>query len=367
MSRARGQPARAVAPNQHDFTPRGRRRPVRARRVLLVAGHRGTRRVEPRRRPPAGRSRRRGSLPLALVAARRARWHERRRRRRASTCRFANAVSVVAGLVAAGRVGLGTRSRTLPAVGDGRAAGRGGRVAPARAHRQSAPLPLRRRAAGPRCTSRSRSSPTRCSSSRAAGARADGPREAAAPAAARRRTRRRCRRCSRSSASCSGWSPSGFVLLTLTLASGILFSEQLFGKPLDVHAQERVLGARLAHVRRAAGRPLALRLARPRRAALDPRRHRASSSSPTSAASSCSRSCSGAEGTSAHRRGRHPARARSASRSPCCSSIVRVLLDRRDRDDGGQPLSAEAPRAARRARRASSRWRCSRRPTSCSA
>ena len=47
---------------------------------------------------------------------------------------------------------------------------------------------------------------------------------------------------------------AGFVLLTLTLASGFVFSEQLFGKPADVHAQERVLGGRLAHLRGAAVR-----------------------------------------------------------------------------------------------------------------
>ena len=33
---------------------------------------------------------------------------------------------------------------------------------------------------------------------------------------------------------------AGFVLLTLTLASGMLFSEELFGKPLQLHAQGRV-------------------------------------------------------------------------------------------------------------------------------
>ena len=36
---------------------------------------------------------------------------------------------------------------------------------------------------------------------------------------------------------------AGFVLLTLTLASGIVFSEQLFGKPLTLQAQERVLAS----------------------------------------------------------------------------------------------------------------------------
>ena len=155
----------------------------------------------------------------------------------------------------------------------------------------------------------------------------------------------------------------GFVLLTLTLASGMLFSEQLFGKPLHVHAQERVLGAGLAHVRRAAVRPLALRLARPRRAALDHRRHACSSSSPTSAASSCSRSCSGADAT---RIGRHPAeharaRARGAARrssgffSIAETAMMAVnryrLKHRAQRGERGAQARARAARQDRHAAR----------------
>ena len=105
---------------------------------------------------------------------------------------------------------------------------------------------------------------------RAAGASADRTREAAPQ---RRRAARRPTapfRCSRSSASCSGSSAAGFVLLTLTIASGLVFSEEVFGRPVDVHAQERVLGARLADVRRPPVRPLALRLARPAGPVLDP-------------------------------------------------------------------------------------------------
>ena len=54
----------------------------------------------------------------------------------------------------------------------------------------------------------------------------------------------------------------GFVLLTLTLASGIVFSEQLFGKPVTFTHKNVFSVARLARVRRAALRPLALWLAR---------------------------------------------------------------------------------------------------------
>ena len=47
---------------------------------------------------------------------------------------------------------------------------------------------------------------------------------------------------------------AGFVLLTLTLASGMLFSEELFGKPLRF-THKIVFGIVVVHLRRAAGRP----------------------------------------------------------------------------------------------------------------
>jgi hypothetical protein len=54
-------------------------------------------------------------------------------------------------------------------------------------------------------------------------------------------------------------------------------------------------------------------------------------------------------------------------RSRGAARHVRVLLARRDSDDGRQPLPAAPPCAARRARRAASRSRCSTRRTPCSA
>ena len=88
----------------------------------------------------------------------------------------------------------------------------------------------------------------------------------------------------------------GFVLLTLTLASGMLFTEQLFGKPL-VFTHKSVFsvlgwltfGALLSAAGATAG------AAASRCAGSSPAP--CSCSSPTSAASSCSRSCSGASGT----------------------------------------------------------------------
>ena len=41
----------------------------------------------------------------------------------------------------------------------------------------------------------------------------------------------------------------GFVLLTLTLGSGMLFSEELFGKPLQFTSQSRVRHSQLVHLR----------------------------------------------------------------------------------------------------------------------
>ena len=59
---------------------------------------------------------------------------------------------------------------------------------------------------------------------------------------------------------------AGFVLLTLTLASGMLFSEELFGKPLQL-THKMVFGiAAVDHLRRPAARARALGLARAHRA-----------------------------------------------------------------------------------------------------
>ena len=61
---------------------------------------------------------------------------------------------------------------------------------------------------------------------------------------------------------------AAFVFLTLTLATGIAFSEALFGRAM-LRPQDGVRGAVVADLRLAARRALALRLARPHRAALD--------------------------------------------------------------------------------------------------
>ena len=66
----------------------------------------------------------------------------------------------------------------------------------------------------------------------AAGARADGAREAAAPARCPNRSRRRCHPLLTLERFLFRLIAVGFLLLTLTLASGMLFTEQLFGKPL---------------------------------------------------------------------------------------------------------------------------------------
>ena len=68
---------------------------------------------------------------------------------------------------------------------------------------------------------------------------------------------------------------AAFVFLTLTLATGIAFSETLFGRAAARRPQDGVRRPVLAHLRLAARRALALRLARPHRGALDARRLRA--------------------------------------------------------------------------------------------
>ena len=83
---------------------------------------------------------------------------------------------------------------------------------------------------------------------------------------------------------------AAFVLLTLTVVSGVFFSEQLFGKPLHVHAQDGLRDPLVAHLRRAARRPLPARLARHARPCTGRSRASRCCCSPTSAASSCSRS-----------------------------------------------------------------------------
>ena len=65
----------------------------------------------------------------------------------------------------------------------------------------------------------------------------------------------------------------GFVLLTLTLASGFLFSEEMFGKPVTFTHKNVFSVAGWLTFADPAVRPLALRLARSPGAELDPRGH----------------------------------------------------------------------------------------------
>ena len=167
----------------------------------------------------------------------------------------------------------------------------------------------------------------------------------------------------------------GFVLLTLTLVSGIFFSEQLFGKPL-AFTHKNVFSVLAGSRSRPALRPLALRLARAHGAEVDPGRHRA-------AAPRLSRQQVRAGGPAAplsirDKAAAHPLTGNPTSlgRHPASTLglalvvllvVAGLLLDRRDRDDGRQSLPAEASRATRRSVAHGSRWRCWRRPTRCSA
>jgi ABC-type uncharacterized transport system permease subunit len=63
---------------------------------------------------------------------------------------------------------------------------------------------------------------------------------------------------------------AGFVLLTLTLGSGILFSEELFGKPMQF-TQKTVFGILSWIIFGACWPAGALRMARTRGHAMDPR------------------------------------------------------------------------------------------------
>ena len=348
-----------------DFTPRRRRRACTRWPRGRVAGARDA--------PAPCRARRRcdaGCLALALACTR-SRSPARSSRPTGSTSRFANALSLVAGLVvlvawASGAAAHAARRRRR------RAAGRRGR---ARCCRRS---------------SRSRTgSPT--------------PSEPWAAAAHRRRARRlravhRRRaagagadRASRSGciAACRDAGTRGVPpLLTLERFLFRLRRRRLRAAdadarerhPLlraavrqaaDVHAQERVLGrsagSRSARCSSAAGATAGA--AASRCAGSSPAR--CCWSSPTSAASSCSKcSCAADEPRSTASRRRiltsdHRGRLDDiplrtlGDRARRAAGDRRLLLDRRDGDDGGQPLPAEAPRAARRARRASSRSRCS--------
>ena len=227
------------------------------------------------------------------------------------------------------------------------------------------------RAATPRssCTSPSRCSPT--ASSRSASLHAllmarsrrsgciDGvlPPFLQEPAAAARRWRR----CS--SASC--W--PRFILLTLTLASGVVFSEELFGKPLTLHPQDRVRRRLVAHLRRrcSPGATSTAGAGAPRCAG----RSRASSTLLLAYIGSkfVLEVMLGALGRHHGRHSTHDWLFVGARRA---AARLRVLLDRRDQHDGAQPLPADAPRAAgppRRAPRADllastdqlSAWSCS--------
>ena len=62
---------------------------------------------------------------------------------------------------------------------------------------------------------------------------------------------------------------AGFILLTLTIASGVIYSEELFGKAAKFNHKTRLRRALVDHLRRPALRPASLRLARTRRGALD--------------------------------------------------------------------------------------------------
>ena len=177
----------------------------------------------------------------------------------------------------------------------------------------------------------------------------------------------------------------GFVLLTLTLASGIVFSEQLFGKPVTFTTRtcsRSPAGSRSPRCSSAAGAtagagarrctgfsagPLLLVLGylgskfvlgSAPRPMTGIRTHRVRTHR--------HRSIAEADPHQTIRRLDEFPLARCAGAARAAGDR-RLLLDRRDGDDGGQPLPAEAPGAARRARRAAARWRCSPRPTGCSA
>ena len=148
---------------------------------------------------------------------------------------------------------------------------------------------------------------------------------------------------------------AGFVLLTLTLVSGILFSEQTFRQAGRVHAQERVFGCRLARVRHPALRPLAPWLAGSHGAKMDPRWYAAARAGipgqQVRARDPVAPIDPAAPIDTATALGRHPLRL-PRSRAGRPAGRVGFLLDRRDGDDGGEPLPPEAPGATRRPRRA---------------
>ena len=358
-ARARPAMARAVAPESDDFTVRRRRGPVRrSPRALwpVTAGRAASSRctASVRRRGadrPAARSLLHAIIVVRAVAT-----------PQGLDLSFAQRAVAGGGLDGARRRGCRGCSRKLPAVGTV--------VLPvaARVRARSACARRQRRIASPMPASPGRGAHRRRArrlravrGRRAAGARADRARKAAAPRRSRGRKRRRRRRCSRSSASCSGCrrrlraadadarerdrcSPSS------SSASRSTFTHKNVFSVLGWLTFGALLFGRWRYGWR--GRVGAV---------LDPRRDRASLARlPRQQV----RARGPARALSGSRRliGRLPAqharrRARGAARH------VRILLDRRDGDDGGQPLSPEAPRAARQRAARSSRWRCSHRPT----
>ena len=218
-------------------------------------------------------------------------------RRTASTCRLANALSVVAGARRAGRVGIGPAAH---AAGDRhrRAAGRRGRRRCCRrSSRNPHRLPVRRRAAGP---------PLHIAVALVAYALfLVAAVQALVLMGLEKRLHRRL-----PDAGASGSPP----LLTLERFLFRLVDRGLRAADADARraaccSPSRCSASRCTFTHKSVFSvlgwltfgalllgPLALRLARPRRAALDPRRHGVRCSSPTSAASSCSRCCSAGDG-----------------------------------------------------------------------